>query len=127
MVGALRDRQTSTYGAACIFTEEILLIIEQHQERSPQESVLRVQERVSRSKRLTIEQEISKIADVDVYITKPADYPHSPSKLLLFLTGGTGIHSINNQLQADKYAAEGFLVVMPDQYVHDIHGTIDIP
>jgi hypothetical protein len=33
------------------------------------------------------------------------------------LTGGTGVKSVNNQLQADKYAAEGFLVVMPDQYV----------
>ena len=54
---------------------------------------------------------------VQVYITKPADYPHSPSKLLLMLTGGTGVKSGNNQLQADKYAAEGFLVVMPDQYV----------
>jgi hypothetical protein len=27
------------------------------------------------------------------------------------------VKSTNNQLQADKYAAEGFLVVMPDQYV----------
>lgn len=54
-----------------------------------------------------------------VYITKPADYPHSSSKLLLMLTGGTGVKSINNQLQADKYAAEGFLVVMPDQFGGD--------
>lgn len=52
-----------------------------------------------------------------VYITKPSDYPHLPSKLLLFLSSGTGIHSKNNQLQADRYASEGFLVVMPDQYV----------
>jgi dienelactone hydrolase len=52
-----------------------------------------------------------------VYISKPADYPHSPSKLLLFLTGGTGIHSVNNQIQADRYAAEGFVVAMPDQSV----------
>ena len=50
-----------------------------------------------------------------VYIAKPADYPHSPSKLLLLLTPGTGLKSTNNQLQADKYASEGFLVVMPDQ------------
>ncbi|TKA63445.1 hypothetical protein B0A49_06401 [Cryomyces minteri] len=63
--------------------------------------------------------ELSKVSDVDVYITKPADYPHAPSKLLLLLTGGTGIHSTNNQLQADKYAAEGFLVVMPDQFEGD--------
>ncbi|EON65479.1 hypothetical protein W97_04717 [Coniosporium apollinis CBS 100218] len=62
---------------------------------------------------------MTKLGDIDVYITKPSDYPHSPSKLLLFLTGGTGIHSTNNQLQADKYAAEGFLVVMPDQFAGD--------
>ncbi|CAF9938429.1 MAG: hypothetical protein HETSPECPRED_001067 [Heterodermia speciosa] len=63
--------------------------------------------------------EISKIADIDVYITKPSDYPHLPSKLLLFLSSGSGIKSKNNQLQADKYAAEGFLVVMPDQFGGD--------
>ncbi|CAO1597480.1 hypothetical protein XANCAGTX0491_001288 [Xanthoria calcicola] len=63
--------------------------------------------------------EISKIADVDVYITKPSDYPHLPSKLLLFLSNATGIHSKNNQLQADKYASEGFVVVMPDQFAGD--------
>ena len=57
------------------------------------------------------------IRSFKVYISKPRDYPHSPSKLLLFLSSATGIHSTNNQLQADKYAAEGFLVVMPDQYV----------
>ena len=38
----------------------------------------------------------------------------------MLLTGGTGVHSVNNQIQADKYAAEGFLVVMPDQYVFPI-------
>jgi dienelactone hydrolase len=54
---------------------------------------------------------------VDVYVAKPADYPHAPCKLLLLLTGGTGIHSSNNQIQADKFAAEGYVVVMPDQYV----------
>ncbi|KAI9724744.1 MAG: hypothetical protein M1812_000019 [Candelaria pacifica] len=63
--------------------------------------------------------EISKIGDVEVYVTKPSDYPHSPSKLLLFLSSGTGIHSVNNQLQADKFASEGFLVVMPDQFGGD--------
>jgi dienelactone hydrolase len=63
--------------------------------------------------------EVSKISDVDCYITKPTDYPHAPSKLLLLLTGGTGVHSVNNQLQADKYAAEGYLVVMPDQFAGD--------
>ncbi|KAF2808038.1 alpha/beta-hydrolase [Mytilinidion resinicola] len=63
--------------------------------------------------------EISKLGGIDVYISKPADYPHSPSKLLLLLTGGTGVKSANNQLQADKYASEGFLVVMPDQFGGD--------
>ncbi|KAI9885754.1 MAG: RNA-dependent ATPase [Watsoniomyces obsoletus] len=63
--------------------------------------------------------ELSELGDVDVYITKPNDYPHSPSKLLLFLTNGTGIHSLNNQLQADNYAKEGFLVVMPDMFAGD--------
>ncbi|KAI9848446.1 MAG: hypothetical protein M1837_000241 [Sclerophora amabilis] len=57
-------------------------------------------------------------ASMGAYVTKPSDYPHSPSKLLLFLTSGTGIHSTNNQLQADKYASEGFLVVMPDLSVY---------
>ncbi|KAH7148613.1 Alpha/Beta hydrolase protein [Dactylonectria macrodidyma] len=63
--------------------------------------------------------EIIKLNDVDVYISKPADYPHAPSRLLLLLTGGTGIKSINNQIQADKYAAEGFLVLMPDMFEGD--------
>lgn len=54
-----------------------------------------------------------------MYITKPSDYPHLPSKLLLFLSNATGIHSKNNQLQADKYASEGFVVVMPDQFAGD--------
>lgn len=54
-----------------------------------------------------------------VYVSKPVDYPHSPSKLLLLLTGGTGIKSTNNQLQADKYASEGYVVVMPDQFAGD--------
>ncbi|KAL1627300.1 hypothetical protein SLS56_006435 [Neofusicoccum ribis] len=63
--------------------------------------------------------EITKLNGVDVYIAKPSDYPHSPSKLLLLLTGGTGVKSTNNQIQADKYAKEGFLVVMPDQFEGD--------
>lgn len=63
--------------------------------------------------------EVTKYDDIEVYLTKPADYPHAPSKLLLLLTGGTGIHSTNNQLQADKFASEGFLVVMPDQFAGD--------
>lgn len=63
--------------------------------------------------------ELSKLGGVEVYIAKPADYPHSPSKLLLLLTGGTGVKSVNNQLQADKYASEGFIVIMPDQFDGD--------
>ncbi|KAG5953775.1 hypothetical protein E4U57_005073 [Claviceps arundinis] len=58
--------------------------------------------------------EVIKLNEVDVYISKPADYPHAPSKPLLLLTGGTGIQSLNNQIQADKFASEGFLVLMPD-------------
>lgn len=54
-----------------------------------------------------------------MYISKPNDYPHAPSKLLLFLTGATGLHSENNQIQADKYASEGFLVVLPDMFSND--------
>ncbi|KAK3669286.1 hypothetical protein LTR78_010824 [Recurvomyces mirabilis] len=68
--------------------------------------------------------EITKYNDTEVYITKPADYPHTSAKLLLLLTGGTGIHSTNNQLQADRYAAEGYLVVMPDQYAPPYHQII---
>ncbi|KAL8950481.1 MAG: hypothetical protein Q9222_003497 [Ikaeria aurantiellina] len=60
-------------------------------------------------------------ASMGVYITKPSDYPHLPSKLLLYLSSGTGIHSTNNQLQADKYASEGYVVVMPDQFGGDPH------
>ena len=63
--------------------------------------------------------ELTKYADVDVYVSKPSDYPHAPSKLLLFLTNGTGVHSVNNQVQADKFASEGFVVVMPDQFHGD--------
>ncbi|KAK5987088.1 Hydrolase pyvD-like protein [Cladobotryum mycophilum] len=64
--------------------------------------------------------EIIKLNDIDVYISKPADYPHAPCRLLLLLTGGTGIKSINNQIQADKYATEGYLVLMPDMFGGDV-------
>ncbi|EPE34902.1 alpha/beta-Hydrolase [Glarea lozoyensis ATCC 20868] len=63
--------------------------------------------------------EITKLGEVDTYISKPADYPHAPSKLLFLLTGATGIHSKNNQIQADNFAREGFLVVMPDMFEND--------
>ncbi|KAK3373481.1 Alpha/Beta hydrolase protein [Lasiosphaeria ovina] len=64
--------------------------------------------------------EITKLGDVDVYISKPADYPHTPSRLLLLLTGGTGLQSVNNQIQADRFASEGgYVVVMPDLFGGD--------
>ncbi|PBP16003.1 putative dienelactone hydrolase family protein [Diplocarpon rosae] len=63
--------------------------------------------------------EMTQLGGVDVYISKPADYPHAPSKLLLFLTGATGLHAENNQIQADKFAQEGFLVVLPDMFSDD--------
>ncbi|GAB1313889.1 hypothetical protein MFIFM68171_04099 [Madurella fahalii] len=63
--------------------------------------------------------EITKLNEVDVYISKPADYPHTPSRLLLLLTGGTGLHSVNNQIQADRFASEGYVVVMPDLFSGD--------
>ncbi|KAJ6788686.1 hypothetical protein PWT90_07146 [Aphanocladium album] len=63
--------------------------------------------------------EIIKLNDIDVYISKLADYPHAPARLLLLLTGGTGIKSVNNQIQADRFAAEGFLVLMPDIFGGD--------
>lgn len=62
---------------------------------------------------------MTRLTRYKVYISKPADYPHAPSRLLLLLTGGTGIKSTNNQVQADKYAAEGFLVLMPDMFGGD--------
>jgi dienelactone hydrolase len=62
---------------------------------------------------------LSQLGGIDVYISKPADYPHAPSKLLLLLTSATGIDSENNKIQADRYAKEGFLVVMPDMFSND--------
>ena len=63
--------------------------------------------------------EITKFDGIECYISKPTSYPSSPAKLLLLLTSGTGIHSTNNQLQADKFASEGYVVVMPDQFEGD--------
>ncbi|TPX18436.1 uncharacterized protein E0L32_011677 [Thyridium curvatum] len=63
--------------------------------------------------------EITQLGGVDVYISKPSEYPHAPARLLLLLTGGTGVKSVNNQIQADKFASEGFVVVMPDLFGGD--------
>ncbi|KAK1829075.1 protein AIM2 [Podospora conica] len=63
--------------------------------------------------------EITTLGDIDVYISKPADYPHTPSKLLLLLSSGTGIRSVNNQIQADRFASQGYVVVMPDLFNGD--------
>lgn len=56
---------------------------------------------------------------IQVYVSKPSDYPHAPARLLLLLTGGTGLKSTNNQIQADRFASEGFVVVMPDLFDGD--------
>jgi dienelactone hydrolase len=54
------------------------------------------------------------MSEIECYVSRPKDYPHTSAKLLLLLSTGTGIHSNNNQVQADRFASEGFLVVMPD-------------
>ncbi|KAI0479743.1 Alpha/Beta hydrolase protein [Xylaria cf. heliscus] len=63
--------------------------------------------------------EIRKLGGIDVYLTKPDSYPSNPSKLLLLLTGGTGLKSTNNQIQADRFAKEGYVVVLPDLFDGD--------
>jgi len=57
--------------------------------------------------------------DTEVYVSKPTEYPSKPARLLLLLTNGTGIHSPNNQHQADLFARNGYLVVMPDMFGGD--------
>ncbi|KAI0885656.1 alpha/beta-hydrolase [Annulohypoxylon maeteangense] len=65
---------------------------------------------------LTPKGELRKLGGVDIYLSKPESYPTNPSKLLLLLSSGTGVKSTNNQIQADKFADEGFVVVMPDLF-----------
>lgn len=69
--------------------------------------------------RLTYLCELVSLTLCQAYISKPADYPHTPARLLLLLTSGTGIKSVNNQIQADRFASEGFVVVMPDLFEGD--------
>lgn len=38
------------------------------------------------------------------------------ARLVLLLTGGTGVTAKTNQIQADHFAQEGYFVVMPDLY-----------
>lgn len=45
---------------------------------------------------------------------------------MLLLTNGTGIRSVNNQIQADRYATEGFLVLMPDIFGGDVAPGLQI-
>lgn len=54
-----------------------------------------------------------------VYVAKPSTYPAAPAKLLLHLTGGTGLRSTNNQIQSDRFADEGYVVIMPDLFEGD--------
>ncbi|KAI5821080.1 hypothetical protein BZA77DRAFT_298667 [Pyronema omphalodes] len=56
--------------------------------------------------------EVVKLGDTEVYISKPAD--NTDAKLLLLLTNGVGVHSVNNQVQADHFARIGYFVAMPD-------------
>lgn len=56
---------------------------------------------------------------VKTYISKPSDYPTTPARLLLFLTNGAGIDSINNQHHADMFARQNYVVVMPDLFAGD--------
>ncbi|KAH8819821.1 dienelactone hydrolase [Xylogone sp. PMI_703] len=57
-----------------------------------------------------------KINDVEVYITEPA----TPStNAIILLTDIVGHRFINLQLLADQFAANGYLVVMPDLFEGD--------
>ncbi|KAI1816363.1 alpha/beta-hydrolase [Poronia punctata] len=63
--------------------------------------------------------ETRKLGGINVYLSKPNSYPSNPSKLLLLLTNGAGFKSANNQIQADRFAKEGYVVVMPDLFEGD--------
>lgn len=61
--------------------------------------------------------EIIKIGTFEAYVSKPANY--ETAKLLLFLSNAVGIYGVHNQVQADHFAKEGFMVVMPDLFEGD--------
>jgi dienelactone hydrolase len=56
---------------------------------------------------------LREVSFLQVYISKPAS-TESQTSLLVLLSNGVGIHSINNQIQADHFARVGYFVVMPD-------------
>ncbi|KAK9366048.1 hypothetical protein V1509DRAFT_631095 [Lipomyces kononenkoae] len=75
-----------------------------------------------------------------VYVSKPPwedklsadreDQTHDASEeiqgfsILLLLTNGLGIESVNNQLLADEFAREGYFVVMPDLFSSDPNSPV---
>lgn len=63
--------------------------------------------------------EIVKLAETDIYISKPSDLESQGTCLLLLLTNGVGVNSVANQLQADHFAREGYFVAMPDLFEGD--------
>ncbi|KAF4549030.1 Hypothetical protein D9617_24g017440 [Elsinoe fawcettii] len=69
--------------------------------------------------------ELTTLSGISTYISRPQFYPSQPAKLLLLLSPGTGINSPNNQLQADAWAAKGYVVIMPDQFDNDPAPKID--
>ncbi|KAL4880637.1 esterase/lipase [Aspergillus karnatakaensis] len=67
--------------------------------------------------------EISRIGDFEVYIVKPEreqeQDQESYEKAILILTDVIGHKFINVQLIADQFAANGYLVLVPDLFVGD--------
>ncbi|KAA8901952.1 Alpha/Beta hydrolase protein [Sphaerosporella brunnea] len=63
--------------------------------------------------------EIVKLSETEVYISKPGNSESHGTCLLLLLTNGVGLHSVNNQVQADYFAKAGYFVAMPDLFHGD--------
>ncbi|OAL36193.1 hypothetical protein AYO20_04607 [Fonsecaea nubica] len=68
--------------------------------------------------------------DFEVYVKYPEN--KSTERAILFLTDVIGHRSINSQLLADQFAANGYFVVMPDLFYGDAIelnqlGELDIP